>query len=77
MTTAANDGPVRQTFATRGIGVQEIADHFGVDEVTMSAFLHQHEDEIADAMRDAAIQMVEELGFAEMLFPLSEIEADD
>jgi phage antirepressor YoqD-like protein len=77
MDTAANNGPVRRIFAARGVSVREVADHFGVDEETMSAFLHQHEVEIADAMRDAAIQTVEELGFAELLFELSDIEKDE
>lgn len=71
---AANDkGPPRY-IATHGIDVREAADYFGVDEDSMRAFLIAHEEEILSAMKRAALDTVEDLGFLEALFPMSDLE---
>lgn len=70
---AANDkGPLRH-IATHGIDVREAADYFGVDEDSMRAFLIAHEEEIFSAMKRAALDTVEDLGFLEAFFPTSDL----
>lgn len=66
MNGAANDkGPVPR----QGLDVRKAAEHFYVSEERMRDFLLAHEKEIAEAMRAAAYEAIEELGYLELFLP--------
>jgi len=71
--SANNKEPIRNIIAY-GIDVREAADYFGVDEDSMRAFLIKHEKEIFSAMKQAAFDTIEDLGFLESFLPMSDLE---
>jgi hypothetical protein len=73
MISANDKGPPR-FVATESVDVRELADYFSIDEDRMRTFCLEHEEEIGKAIRKSALDIVDELGHLEGLFPLTEPE---